>query len=152
MAPPETLEQRKKIEFVIVDVAYGSGRTSSTRITRKQLHYATLVKDLRDRGFTVHGFDEFSFYQPGDAEHGTLPGRFIGVISLGSSGELYASTQSLLSCFDLNAYEIDKLLKELHLHSVNRLRAILNTRYMLDRSCAAGPLPAGHPPTRNKPP
>ena len=52
--PPPT-SPSADVEFVIADVTYGQGDTTTARAQRKQDKYAQLVANLRAQGWTVRG-------------------------------------------------------------------------------------------------
>jgi hypothetical protein len=134
----------KNISFTIIDVAYGRGDTSTTRITTKQRKYAPLVGNLRAAGFTVHGAQLGSSLFPDarNPQHFGASFDHVAVISLGITGEIYSNIYSILGIFDISRRSLAPLLLRLHTQAIRHTCKILRTRRSLDCALRRSPVPA----------
>ncbi len=117
-----------------MDVAYGRGDKSTSRIIRKQEKYANLVRAIRQTGITVHGAALGTSAHP-TPSHPFDPEihKYIGVISLGIIGELYTSLYNSMRPFNTKPSQLKPLLLKLHTIAIRHLSKILSTRRKLDR-------------------
>ena len=148
-APPPP-RPTPSITFVIADLAVGHGRTSTARITRKQTKYASLIRDLRQRGWSAHAAAQGTCAPEltDDDQDAEIPAAAgtplppaapraprntdIFVASLGAAGELYESTVHTLRALGIDKPAITTLLAALHLHLIRSTSNILSTRRKLD--------------------
>ena len=127
--PPPT--DNKLIEFVIADATYCRGDCSLTAISRKQAKYDNTANHLRARGFRVRGFDDRSLL-PKEGREGSA--NHIAVLALGISGEVFQATRHVLSALGLDTHSVTKLIKTLHLLSLEHTYNILQSRQFLDKT------------------
>ena len=136
--PPTTLAEKRRITFVIADVGIGRGDTHCERVRRKQTHttegstlgYADdIIPTLRKSGFNAIGFNEKSLL---DSETKGMVDQYIGIISIGITGEMYTSTQHVLQAMDLNKYQSKCLMQALHKHACATSERTIKSRRALE--------------------
>ena len=120
---PVPTEPTADIRVTIIDLTYGQGDTSTARITRKQTKspYADLVPHLRKRGWSVVGFSSGTSvpdpsFHSGPHKPPTTETVFdlIGVISLGTTGEIYESTARTIAALAIPHTTVATSLTALH--------------------------------------
>ena len=145
---PIPTEPTADIRVTIIDLTYGQGDTSTARIIRKQTKspYADLVPHLRKRGWSIVGFSSgTSVFDPsfhrGPHKPTTTETVFdsIGVVSLGSTGEIYKSTARTIAALALPPATVATSLTALHRSTIEFFAKLMAIRSALDAaSCSQG--------------
>ena len=175
---PPPLPTDAGITIVIADVRFGRWDTCRWSICHKQQKYASIIPHLRALGWRVVGFTHGAsmpdpalcppatpaLYDRVAKSAGAAAGidptptgppptgyDFIGVLSFGTTGELYWSSTAVLHALGLSPLAATRTLRAVHLIGLSYVKRIFAVRRWLDSgSPGAGPTPS-NPPTRKRP-
>jgi len=75
------------------------------------------------------------------------PADYIGVLSIGITGEMYQSTRAVLSAFGLTFEESQRLMKTLHIAACKDTTEIMIARWRLDNGITPTPPNASSQPS-----